>query len=521
MTIIMDKFFPKYFTHIISFLIVFGTTFLCTSYFTDETLYPKWVATILILCLVSITGLIKKTSSHKYFSKELFEYDIVYLSALQCIILYFQEKGHVPKNVVYSFGSFDNVAGFVSYICLTLPLGINNVKKKKSASRIALLICKIITLFAIIYSESRIGIISCAIFLLMITCSNCSMPIRKSIFIVLTSSTILTIILFFAMKQDSSKGRLFIATRTIELIKEKPIFGYGYNGFCKKYMEAQAEFFKNNPHSEYAIYADNVHHPMSDILLIIFEFGLFGLLIFVGYVLLFIKLSTRQDANTAFKKLSILLILIIWILFSYPLRYPFTWIAIAYSLYKILPSNIKCKKSIYTYMQVLTVALAMFCLHSMTIDRNWRLAQNNYDDGKIKKALILYNQLYQDKKSDYKYLYDYSYVLYGIGQKEKALQVALKCSNYLSDYHLCLLSGYIYRDMKNYKMAIEMFEKAHFMCPSRIVPLYEQYIIFRTTNNNENRSKMAKRIKKFPIKIMSSKVNSILNELEILEAAYK
>lgn len=516
----MDKIFSKYFTHIISLLIVFGSTSLCTTYFTDETLYPKWAATILIICFISIIGITKKTSFHKYFSKELFEYDMVFLSAIQCIILYLQENCLVPKIVEYSFGSFDNVAGFVSYICLTLPLGVNIFNKGERATRVALLVCKTITIFAILYSESRIGIICCAIFLIMIACRHYDMNIRKIILVVLASSTLLTCFLFFAMKQDSSKGRLFIATRTIELIKEKLIFGYGHNGFCKNYMEAQSEFFKNNPDSEYAIYADNVHHPMSDVLLITFEFGMVGLCVFIGYVSLFFKLCSKQNSNVAFKIICLFLILLTWVLFSYPLRYPFTWIAIVYSLYNILPSNIKCKKTIYTCTQILAVVLAILCFHLMIIDRNWRLAQNYYDDGKMKKSVSQYNQLFQDKKSDYKYLYDYSFVLYNVGQKEKALQVALECSNYISDYNLCLLLGYIYRDMNHYKMAIDIFEKAHNMCPSRVVPLFEQYIIYRTTQDNENRSKMANTIKNYPIKVMSPKVYNILNELEFLEAAY-
>ena len=46
-------------------------------------------------------------------------------------------------------------------------------------------------------------------------------------------------------------------------------------------------------------------------------------------------------------------------------------------------------------------------------------------------------------KEDYRFLYDYSYVLYSINRKKEALKVALECSHFLSDYNLNLLLGYI------------------------------------------------------------------------------
>ena len=62
-------------------------------------------------------------------------------------------------------------------------------------------------------------------------------------------------------KTDSTSGRAFILSRSWELVKEHPIIGHGHRGFEREYMLRQADFFKENPDSEYAVLADEIRHP--------------------------------------------------------------------------------------------------------------------------------------------------------------------------------------------------------------------------------------------------------------------
>ena len=62
-----------------------------------------------------------------------------------------------------------------------------------------------------------------------------------------------------------------------------------------------------------------------------------------------------------------------------------------------------------------------------------------------------------------------------------------------------------------------MFDKAYYMCPNRIVPLFEQYLVFQIINDCEKRRKMAQMIMNHPIKIPSTKVDMIMNYIRFFE----
>ena len=82
------------------------------------------------------------------------------------------------------------------------------------------------------------------------------------------------------------------------MIKDKPIFGHGYGAFQAKYMDYQAEYFKNNPNSKYAQLADNVKHPFNEFIKVAVEFGMVGLAIFISFILFVLwKIIKSKNEN--------------------------------------------------------------------------------------------------------------------------------------------------------------------------------------------------------------------------------
>lgn len=494
---------------VLSCMIMFATTLVRSQLFTDAVMYPKWVATNIILFIIIAIKIKCKNSFHL----SVFEFVAVFWAGIHCIEIIVLNLNSVQNAELIEYHDFDNIAGYVCYFCLTLPLGLGNFQNKNKIIRALFIICKLLVVYTIILCESRVGVICIFVFLQLLLCRLFKVTFHKLAIYIVLSTLFIIACLSVMTKTDSSKGRLFIAQQTLELVKEKPIFGYGYGSFRKDYMLKQANYFKNHKKSEFALLADNIHHPISDIILILFDYGFVGLFLFaIAVIATMRRLFQVQDI----KDISLFILLLILMLFSYPLHYPFTWIVILYIINKAWPR--KTKRIIGNkYGKISSFLYMMWIMFSAATNIYWHSAQNYFDKGYANKAIERYNHLYFIKHKDYQFLYDYSFVLYSIGLKQKALDIAKECSKYLCDYNLSLLKGYISRDVGCYKIAIENFEEAHFMCPSKIVPIYELYLTFRKTNEGEKRKEMAKKIKEYSSKVKSSEVDRVVSEFQILE----
>ncbi|GHT80081.1 hypothetical protein AGMMS50262_24160 [Bacteroidia bacterium] len=96
----------------------------------------------------------------------------------------------------------------------------------------------------------------------------------------LISILLVTGILFSAkiyyLKKDSADGRLLVWTVCLTMIKEKPLTGWGVNGFQKNYLLKQGEYFKNHPNSPWADLADDTTSPFNEFLKVGVEYGIIG-----------------------------------------------------------------------------------------------------------------------------------------------------------------------------------------------------------------------------------------------------
>jgi O-antigen ligase len=110
------------------------------------------------------------------------------------------------------------------------------------------------------------------------------------------------------------------------MIKEKPVFGYGLDGFRKNYMFHQAKFLEQNPGSPFAQLASDTAFPFNELIKIGVEQGITGLLIIL-FLLRFVfiaksKTESTQQRISHHASLSILKTILIAILvfglFSYP-----------------------------------------------------------------------------------------------------------------------------------------------------------------------------------------------------------
>jgi tetratricopeptide (TPR) repeat protein len=73
-----------------------------------------------------------------------------------------------------------------------------------------------------------------------------------------------------------------------------------------------------------------------------------------------------------------------------------------------------------------------------------------------------------------------------------------------------------YKESGKYDEAEKHFKLASAMCPNRFMPLYQLALLYKETNRNEDALKIAQHILYKKVKIPSSTVNAIKNEMRKL-----
>ena len=324
-------------------------------------------------------------------------------------------------------------------------------------------------------------------------------------------------VLFF--KTDSSKGRWFIAQRSIEMITAKPFTGWGQHGFLSNYMNVQADYFSMHPGSCYAILADNVHHPLNEFLLIAVNYGIVPSILVCIMIVSLVVLSLKQASKPSVEGYLILMCIVLLCSFSYPLSYPFTSLMLFSSLLLICtPFCLQLASKVNLRILLYPVFIFLLCMlvplaNNISDQLIWKKAMNEISNGNNKKGLAMYSSLYSSMKKDCAFLYNYGMVMYQTGKYRNALLLAKEAEKLVSDYDLQLLLGDSYSALGQREEAISAYYKASYMCPSRLIPLYEMYMLYSRHNDTINCGRMYDIITHRRYKRMNTDVLSMLHQI--------
>jgi hypothetical protein len=418
-------------------------------------------------------------------------------------------------------GSFDNPAGFAACLCAGFPFVFYFVFSKKPWKRFGAIIAGIILVIAAILSASRAGIVSIIVVCLVVFFYKVKIAVKWKWVIAIVLLLISLSGLYF-LKKDSADGRLLIWRCSWEMIKDKPLFGYGSGGFKAHYMNYQANYFELHPDSKYAMLADNVIHPFNEYILLMINYGLTGfalLLIFAW----FLWKSYRKNRGNRLTHVVIwcLLSIAVFSFFSYPLKYPFVWIigisGIAIILRQVKYS-LKIPEAIMLSFQLILipviVAKGAFVWQQMSAEILWKRIAGKSLAGKTEEMLPIYEQLHKQLKNDELFLYNYTAELNIAKRYDESLQTGKECERLLADYDLQMLTADNYLQLKRYDEAETRYVKASQMCPAKFMPLYKLYQLYKTIEEDEKVQKMAKIILDKPIKIRSPTVLRIKQEVK-------
>jgi len=132
----------------------------------------------------------------------------------------------------------------------------------------------------------------------------------------------------FDEQDPSINTRLLIWKSTLEMIKDRPMFGSGIGAFKMNYLDYQATLLKDNPY--YVKYSGNAREAHNEYLQMWAEIGIIGLAIFIGVILIFYdliinylkKVDNDKDKIIVFGLVLGITCFLIHCLFTFPLHVP-------------------------------------------------------------------------------------------------------------------------------------------------------------------------------------------------------
>ena len=148
-------------------------------------------------------------------------------------------------------------------------------------------------------------------------------PLNKSV-ITVTQRAIST----FDEKDPSINTRLLIWGATLDMIKDKPLFGSGIGTFKMNYLDYQADFLQNNP--DYIKFSGKAAEAHNEYLQILAELGIPGFAFFLLIIFVFYSLALKylkkkhnnQDKIIVFGLLMGITSFLIHSLFTFPYHVP-------------------------------------------------------------------------------------------------------------------------------------------------------------------------------------------------------
>ncbi|MDR2039238.1 MAG: O-antigen ligase family protein [Bacteroidales bacterium] len=422
-------------------------------------------------------------------------------------------------------GSFDNPAGFAAALCFTLPYTGHLIREKPGRIRYISIAAFTILLTGIVLSGSRAAITACLVTTLCHVCSRFSgIRFRKWMPVTIVAILIASVTVLYFMKKDSADGRLLIWQCTWNMIKDKPVTGYGQGAFQAKYMLYQADYFETHTDSKYASLADNVLHPFNEYLLVLVGYGLSGLCVLALFGWLLIRNYRRSPDFAKFTAGLSLLAVAVFSFFSYPFKYPFTWLIVLLNL-ALLCSGTRTKtvtgkagSIIRIGTVMLYLLLACICFPLVKAEIQWAKAARQSLIGKTLEMLPEYERLQKYLNRNGLFLYNHAAELNHVKKHEESLQIFEKCTKYYNDMDVQMLVADNYKAKELYDKTEQHLKLAASMCPNRFMPLYKLTLLYHETGRKREASALAQQILDKDVKVLSANIIAIKKEMiELIE----
>lgn len=422
-------------------------------------------------------------------------------------------------------GPFDNPAGISASLALLLPFLLYFCHWSEKRYRLLVIIATSLVVTVIVFSRARtaiLGVLVVSVFFLIRLLKERGIKMRPLHYGVISVSLLLVLTGLFFMKRDSANGRLFIWLCSARLVSEKPVLGYGGNGFTANYMNEQASYFVKNPDSNRVMIADNVRHPFNEFIKWTVNYGLAGVFLTLLLIIIPLSVSWKNDSPEQFSVRLSLLSIGICALFSYPLNYPFTRLVLVLLLAFMLAANSRegCTIPNGYFSKVVVLLLSLVLLGATAYQayhqREWHKVAHRSLRGETDQMLPRYQSLYKHLRYNDLFLYNYAAELNVAGKYNESMQIARECNALWADYDLQMLMADNCLQLQQCSETEKHLKKATAMCPVKFMPLYLLTDLYLETGRKEEAWVLSKKILDKKVKVPSPVINSIKNKMRNL-----
>ncbi len=151
-----------------------------------------------------------------------------------------------------------------------IPISVYRATQTGGSKQISWTLLSLLYGMFIILSDSRTAILSsvCGIVVILVIEleSLHKLFCCKRFMCIGLMSTIAICLALYLYKRNSADGRLLIWTVCLEMIKERPWFGWGLDGYIAQYMNYQADYMNANPKSPFTLLAGETQNPFNEFL---------------------------------------------------------------------------------------------------------------------------------------------------------------------------------------------------------------------------------------------------------------
>ena len=504
---------------ILFMLLLTGSVFIISGAHFDITLTLKkyWTLVVgsLLLLVYSIRRLVSskpETDDHKPLLVS-----IVLVGILECAFALFQIIKIIPSyNLFYNYtGSFENPAIFAMLLSVCVPV-CTWLAFRLQQKWLWITIGLGLFVFTA-FSESRTGLLA-AIGGIAVVCLMESERLRKLIFnkyvialIVLLSVALFAYLYFF--KEDSANGRLLIWRVALSMLSDRPILGWGPKGFSSMYMVYQADYLSLHPDSPFLLLADNSAIPFNEFVSVLINYGLVGLLAVVSILALIVVRLFKCRYEHKALLLGLTISIIVWSLFSYPFAVPFMWILVAYIVLCAIYGGRTMNVVVGTSVAMVSVIVFIVSLIRFVPEYRWKLISERSMNGESEEMLPSFKDLSAKMSNNENFIYNWAAELHFAHHYEESAMVFNDNLHQLNDYNVQMLLADDYQHMGNPELAIEHYDEAARMVPSKFLPYYYKMNLYLENGDTVNAVQVAEQIVRKDVKVDRFKsVNKIRSE---------
>ena len=467
-----------------------------------------------------------KTKETLKFSLKLF-FITVSLMSLYLIIQYYGFDPFLSdiSRLTSTLGNRNYVSGYLALVFpVTLSLFLIESKKRNKILYIAVLL---ITYTAIIICHTRAIWIalffSLILFIYLLSRYKITIILRdnKRWLIILLSLFLLITLTYstdnplnrssitaaeravstFDMRGSSLRARLLIWNSTIDMIKDKPLFGSGLGTFPLHYLNYQADFLQNNP--DYLQFLGKAAEAHNEYLQIWAEMGIIGLLSFLLIIIIFYrtnldsikKIKTIEGKIIIIGLISGVTVTLVHSIFSFPFHIPAVaaafWFIVGLTVTSenifMKKEKVDCKNNYieininslknnnyHRFIKIpliITIIILMILTINIIIIRPYRAELYLYQgrrwliDKDYKNALPVISFARELDPHNGRVLHALGATYYNLGKYNQGIYYLQEAKKYMIDINTFYILGLSYSQLNMHKEAEEEFKRAIYLNP--------------------------------------------------------